>query len=199
MARYIREGWYEMGKQHDLSREKIMATAQKIITDRGFPELTFGSLAKELNIRSQSLYNYYANADAVIEDMGANFMKTLYASMAENLTGISGKEALRGYANIAHSYFESQGALVQVIYYVHHYPEDSPFVLETGRVLNLLRRVIRPIKLKKMTNDAFEEAFISSVLGYTVLEIMGFLTKVEARQQQSFKQLVDLYLGEVAE
>lgn len=195
----MKVGDNNMGKQHDLSKEKIMATAQEIIGNQGFPQLTFGSLAKTLDVRSQSLYNYYANVDAVIEDIGTNFMKTLYLKMAENLTGISGKEALRGYADIAHAYFESQGQLVQLIYYVHRYPEDSPFVLETGRVLNLLRRVTQHIKLKKMTNDAYEEAFISSVLGYTVLEIMGFLTKVQAKQQQSFQQLIDLYLGEVLE
>ncbi|WP_261805570.1 TetR/AcrR family transcriptional regulator [Lapidilactobacillus luobeiensis] len=186
-----------MAKQRDMSKEKIMATAQEIVIENGFPTLSFRSLARKLDIRSQSLYNYYANIDAVIEDMGTTFMKTLYLKMTENLTGISGKDALRGYANIAHDYFESQGAMVQLLYYVHRYSEESPFVQETGRVLNLLRRVIRHIKLKQMDNDSFEEAFISSVMGYTVIEIMGFLNKVGAEQHRSFQQLIDLYLGEV--
>ncbi len=48
-------------KHRILDREKVLAAARVMVTRDGIRELTFQTLAKELNIRSQSLYNYFSN------------------------------------------------------------------------------------------------------------------------------------------
>ncbi|MCG4281796.1 TetR/AcrR family transcriptional regulator [Lacticaseibacillus saniviri] len=186
-----------MGKHRTLDRDKVLVAAREIVRTSGFRSLTFQSLAKALDIRSQSLYNYYRNLDDVIESLGTELMDRLYQELIEQLPGVSGRQALSIYAKTAHDYFDQEGPLVEVIYYVHNYPETSPFVKATGRVLDILRRLVRDIPLKHMDHGAYVQAFISSVLGFTVLEIMGFLPEEQPGRSNSFQELLDLHLGEI--
>ena len=70
-------------KHRILDREKVLAAARVMVTRDGIRELTFQTLAKELNIRSQSLYNYFSNLDAVIEALGTEFMHKSVALLAK--------------------------------------------------------------------------------------------------------------------
>ena len=69
-------------KHRILDREKVLAAARVMVTRDGIRELTFQTLAKELNIRSQSLYNYFSNLDAVIEALGTYIKNSLNKSVA---------------------------------------------------------------------------------------------------------------------
>ncbi|WP_125706143.1 TetR/AcrR family transcriptional regulator [Lacticaseibacillus daqingensis] len=185
-----------MVKHRNLDHEKILTAARAIACEDGFQQLTFQTLAKRLGIRSQSLYNYYDNIDGVIEAMGTDFMSALYAQLIEASTGLAGRDVLAAYAENAHAFFQSHGALVQLFYYVHHYPEKSPFVQATGKVIQLLKRLISHVHLAHMSHEAYVQALISSVLGFSVLEVMGFLPP-DPDQADSYAQLVQLYLNEV--
>ncbi|WP_225048328.1 TetR/AcrR family transcriptional regulator [Lacticaseibacillus kribbianus] len=183
-----------MGTHRRLDHAQVLEAAQQLVREEGFQALTFQHLAKRLGIRSQSLYNYYDNVDAMIEDLGATFMADLYTQLLEAATGLSGRSALAAYTATAHQFFDQNGALVQLFYYVHRYPQDSPFVAATAKVLDLLRRLITHTKLRHMSPQAFEQALIASVLGFSVLEIMGFMPH---GQNGNYAQLVNLYLNEV--
>ena len=86
-------------KHRILDREKVLAAARVMVTRDGIRELTFQTLAKELNIRSQSLYNYFSNLDAVIEALGTEFMHNLHQELIEQVSGIAGKDAIRTFAH----------------------------------------------------------------------------------------------------
>ena len=69
----------------------------------------------------------------------------------------------------------------------------------TGDVINLLKRLIVHTELKQMAKESFVQNFISSVLGFTVLEVMGFLPDGQPSRDTTFESLLDLYLSEVKE
>lgn len=186
-------------KHQILHREIVLDAARTMVAQDGIRDLTFQTLAKELNICSQSLYNYFPNLPAVIEALGTEFMHNLYQELIENVSGISGKEAIRAFAEVAHRYFERQQSLDEIIYFVHQFPESSPFVQGTGDVINLLKRLIVHTELKQMAKESFVQDFISSVLGFTVLEVMGFLPDNKASRDTSFESLLDMYLTEIKE
>jgi len=186
-----------MGKHRTLDRDKVLEAARQIIIRDGtLRDLSFQTLAKELDIRSQSLYNYFHNLDEVIETLGAEFMNELYQRLVERLTGVSGREALKIYAETAHDFFDDAGPMMELIYFIHNYPDSSPFVQATGKLISLLRRLVTTVKLRQMDTSAFVQAFISSVLGFTVLEIMGFLPDKHPSRKTSFQELLGLYLDE---
>lgn len=182
-----------------INKEQILQTAQQIIFYKGVKSLTFQSLAKDLQIRSQSLYNYFRNLSDLIDQVGTIFMDNLYQQVIEGLVGLSGKAAFRRYAEIAHNYFESQGKMVELIYDVHNFSHDSQFYQAMARVLDLLNKLVASVHLRHMHNDSYVQTLISSVLGFTVIEIMGFLPLDSLTRQQQFEELLDLQLSEIVE
>ena len=75
-------------KHQILHREIVLDAARTMVAQDGIRDLTFQTLAKELNICSQSLYNYFPNLPAVIEALGTEFMHNLYQELIENVSGI---------------------------------------------------------------------------------------------------------------
>ncbi|MFD1429989.1 MULTISPECIES: TetR/AcrR family transcriptional regulator [Lacticaseibacillus] len=180
-----------------LDQDKVLAAACDVVKAEGIQALTYRRLAHDLNIRSQSLYNYFPNLEGLIETMGTHFMQALYQQLTEALTGVAGIEALRVYAQTAHDYFDGQGNLFEVLYYVHRYDADSPFVQATAQVLGMLKKLINGVRLKTMHHEAFTQGLISSVLGFTVIEIMGLIPSPAPARRKNFHQMLGLYLGDV--
>ncbi|UQS83027.1 TetR/AcrR family transcriptional regulator [Bombilactobacillus thymidiniphilus] len=182
-----------------INKEQIIRTAQQLIFDNGVQALTFPRLASELNIRSQSLYNYFRNASDLIGHLGTIFMQDLYKLVMEGLIGLSGRAAFKRYAEVAHEYLENQGRLVELIYYVHDFPIDSAFYQATAQVIDLLHKLVASTKLKHMGNDSYAQTLISAVLGFTLIEMMGFLPTDQKLRQHQFTQLLDFQLSEIDE
>lgn len=184
-----------MVKHRVLDQQKVLATAGVMASESGVANLNFKAMAARLDIRSQSLYNYYPNIEAVIEALGTDFLEQLDTKLIHGLIGWSGVDSLKRFAEISHDYFDSTGNRVQLIYYVHRYAETSPFVQAMQAVIDLLKRLVAGVSLHHMSQEAYVQGFISSVLGFTVLEIMNYLP-AEYRDV-NYHQMLQLYLDEV--
>ncbi|WP_054725509.1 TetR/AcrR family transcriptional regulator [Paucilactobacillus hokkaidonensis] len=66
-----------MTKKRNLDQEKVLSTATEIVRNEGIKALTLSRLASELDIRTQSLYNYIANLDELIALVGARLVNKL--------------------------------------------------------------------------------------------------------------------------
>ena len=184
-----------MVKHRVLDQQKVLATAGVMASESGVANLNFKALATRLDIRSQSLYNYYPNIEAVIEALGADFLTQLDTQLTHGLVGLSGVDSLQRFAEISHDYFDSTGNRVQLLYYIHRYAETSPFVQALKAVIDLLKQLVAGVHLRQMSQEAYVQGLISSVLGFTVLEIMNYLP-AEYRDV-NYHQMLQLYLNEV--
>lgn len=184
-----------MVKHRILDQQKVLAIAGELASESGVANLNFKDLATRLDIRSQSLYNYYPNVEALIEALGADFLTQLDTQLTRGLVGLSGTASLKRFAEISHDYFDSTGKRVQLLYYVHRYAETSPFVQAMQAVIDLLKRLVAGVHLRHTTQEAYVQSFIASVLGFTVLEIMNYLPGID--RNENYHQMLQLYLSEV--
>ncbi|UQS82176.1 TetR/AcrR family transcriptional regulator [Bombilactobacillus folatiphilus] len=182
-----------------VTKDQIIQTAQGIIFHEGLTALSFPRLSKMLAIRSQALYNYFDNLDDLVNQIGAIFMDNLYQQVIESLVGLSGKAAFKKYAEVAHDYFESQGKMVELIYDVHKVNRESQFYQNTAKVLALLNKLVDSVHLKQMHAQSYVQTLISSVLGFTAIEMMGFLPPEKKQRQLEFQELLNLQLSEIDE
>lgn len=182
-----------------VTKEQIVQVAQQIVFDDGIRSLSFPLIAQKLDIRSQTLYNYFKNLQDLINQIGADFMDNLYQLFMDNLIGLSGKAAFQKYGEVAHHYFENQGKLVELVYEVHRFSHDSLFYQKTARNWQILDKLVTGVRLKHMHAKSFVQTFISSVLGFTAIEMMGFLPSEPKQRQQSFQELLALQLNEIIE
>lgn len=182
-----------MTQRRILDKNKVADAAREIVKESGMPALTFGNLAKSLGIKSQSVYNYFHNSDELLEYLGADLMHCLYDELTAGLIGLSGREALLKYGEIAHQFFLKQGKLVSTIHTVQNYPKDSDFVQAMEQVLQIISQIIDGQKNIKIDRVAFLQAFISQVLGFTLVESMGlFDTYGVPHNTESFRKTLEI-------
>ncbi|MCD2256133.1 TetR/AcrR family transcriptional regulator [Agrilactobacillus fermenti] len=179
-----------------LDKQKVMAEAAALVKESGFEKLTFPKLAKRLDIRSQSLYNYFKNTNDLIESMGQNFMDDLYQVIIQELVGLTGKAALRSFGEVIHSYFRAQGQLVTIIYYIQNYGQNSAFRQAMAKILNILDQLVQTLELSKQEQIAFARSFSSAIIGFTAIEIMGYFKPEDQDPDQSFEHTLNLLLAD---
>ncbi|KRM78558.1 hypothetical protein FC84_GL000816 [Lapidilactobacillus dextrinicus DSM 20335] len=181
-----------MTKRRVLDKDKVAQAAADIVKESGLPALTFGTLAKKLDIKSQSVYNYFHNLDSLLEYLGTCLMRDLYAELATGLIGLSGKEALLKYGEIARTFFLAQGKLVGTIQTIQNYPKDSDFVQSMEKVLGIIGKIMDGEKDIKVDRVTFLQAFISQVLGFTLVESMGFFDTYDVpHNTASFRKMLE--------
>lgn len=182
-----------MTKRRVLDKDKVAQAAAEIVKESGLPALTFGSLAKKLDIKSQSVYNYFHNLDSLLEYLGTCLMDSLYDELTTGLIGLSGKAALLKYGEIARKFFLSQGNLVSTIQTIQNYPKHSDFVQSTEKVLGIISKIMDSEKDIKVDRVAFLQAFISQVLGFTLVESMGFFDTYDVpHNTASFRKILEI-------
>lgn len=63
------------------------------------------NLAKALDIRSQSLYNYVANREEMVSLTGARLMQQMYQQVVDGIIGLSGSKAYLKFADIVRDFY----------------------------------------------------------------------------------------------
>lgn len=79
-------------RSKSLSKSQIISAATKLLRDQ--QPITFSNLARQLAVRSQTLYNYFPNIRAVKIAMVEALYNDLSKELHEQLIGVSGKEAI---------------------------------------------------------------------------------------------------------
>ncbi|BAP85833.1 transcriptional regulator [Paucilactobacillus hokkaidonensis JCM 18461] len=180
-----------MTKKRNLDQEKVLSTATEIVRNEGIKALTLSRLASELDIRTQSLYNYIANLDELIALVGARLVNKLRQKITDGILGFSGTEALIKFADIARNFLLDEGTLGVIIFYLHEYPKDSPFNTEAQKLVALLNQVIDSSHTNVGTDAPFSHALIGSVLGFVFIETSGFYQdETDASSTESYHQMI---------
>ena len=182
-----------MIRRRTLDKAKVAAASRDIIEAEGLQALTFGRVAKVLHVKSQSIYNYFHNLQDLLEYIGADLMRELYDELTTGLIGLSGKNALIKYGEIARSFFLKQGKLLSTLYVIQNYSKDSEFVQAMQQVLDLIERILSSVKTLSVSRTTFVQAFVSQVLGFTWVESMGFFDAYEVpHNTKSFQEMLEI-------
>ncbi len=163
-----------MTKRRNLDLDKVMNQAIEIIQADGIKALTLPRLAKELDIRTQSLYNYIANLDELVSLIGARLIREMCQEIKDGIIGLSDNVALIQFASIARRYLLSKGNLALVIYDLHSFPTNSQFSIEAKKLVDLLNQVLASSTLKQEEQFAVSQTLISAVLGFVFIETSNF-------------------------
>lgn len=164
-----------------LSKEKIVATATSLINNQ--ESLSFTKLGKELGTRSQAIYNYFPDVMAIKVAAAASFYDQLAIRLQADLLGLSGKQAIKTFANTSVHYSLCKFHVTQEILSIpagrlHDSDLDKSFeTLHTilGRLLNpfieddrqrlIVSRMIRSLIIGEIIhvgNGRFDDELISS-------------------------------------
>ncbi|WP_409299829.1 TetR/AcrR family transcriptional regulator [Peribacillus sp. SCS-155] len=94
-----------MSPRIGLQLDTILETAAHLLNQEGLEHISMGTLAKELNIKTPSLYNHVNGLQDLRQKLAIYGLKKLYNSMLRSAIGLSGDEAVysvsRAYVDFA--------------------------------------------------------------------------------------------------
>lgn len=138
-------------------------------------------LAKELNIRSQSLYYYVSNRRELLSLICAKRLQVLRQHLVQKIIGLSGKQALFAFADEIREFLLSDHAMSSIFYNIEEIGKDSLVKQEVLEIVKLGE------KLDVDDNVVSLHGLLAAVLGYV------FLDKSKMFQDETEKQANDSY------
>lgn len=131
-----------MVKKRTLNREKVIDEAITIMDRDGITELTLPRLARQLNIRSQSLYNYVANRQNLIALAGSKLLDQLYQTVSKALIGLAGRDAILKFADIARQALEDHPSIALIIYDINGLEKSQELMQSVDQLIFLVNQVV---------------------------------------------------------
>jgi AcrR family transcriptional regulator len=155
-----------------LGRYDVLVAAEAIVDRDGWMALTMSALAKELGVKSPSLYHHVDGLDAVRAEVQSRTMQALTRAQVTGATGQAGLDGIRELA-AAHRSF--------ALRYPNRYLGLTGEVVDRRRlqetvdgVLGLLGEVVLSTGLSEQDLSSAMVALFAALHGVIVLEISHF-------------------------
>ena len=182
----LSKGGVKLVKKRSLDLDKVIAKATELIGRKGLSATTLPNLAKELGVRSQSLYHYVSGRKQLLSLVGASRIKILGKKLVDNLIGISGEEALLKFADIVRDFILDDPALISILYHLNEYQKDDAITQEILKIIALADK----LNLRSDSTVSLH-SLIGAVLGYVFLDVSDSFTEETSEEaDQGYHELI---------
>lgn len=154
-----------MVKKRTLNRDKVINEAIAIMDQDGLAKLTLPRLARQLDVRSQSLYNYVANRQDLVALAGSKLLNQLYQTVTKALIGLTGREAILKFADIARQMLKEHPSIALIIYDLNELESFTELRQSIDRLVELIDRVLK-IDARGLASS---RPIVGAVLGFVFL------------------------------
>lgn len=163
-------------KKRNLSQEKIVDCLRELAEEMDIQQVTFQHLAKRLDIKSPSLYNYFKNIREVKTALTAKLLQELNDQLRRALVGKSGGDALRVYAKTYQSFAFANQSVYELLISVPNTKEE--ILLEGIHETNqIILQIFEAFQLTKEEKIHRSRELRSMIHGYLSLRFLGYFTK----------------------
>lgn len=174
-----------------LTTERIVSTAERIVDERGWSELTIAALAAELGVRGPSLYSHVANLDEVRIAVKSRAMAAISDDLRDAAMGRTAGDALRAqcdaWRSFARRHPDRYLAMTQS-------PIDPDALLEASAGADVATRAaLSSFELSADDEASAQFGLFATVHGFVSLEISrAFTTHLSPETtDQMFRESVD--------
>jgi AcrR family transcriptional regulator len=173
-----------------LSRDAVLATAAVLADAHGLAQLTLSAVAREVGVRTPSLYSHIASADDLRAGLAALALGELADRADRALAGRSGRDALAAWAGVHRDYarehpgrFAAAGAL--------DVPPTPALTAAGGRVADQSMAVLRGYPIPEAERTHAVRFLASTLRGFVELEAAGAFEHREPSSQESWDRVLD--------
>ncbi|AIY17901.1 TetR family transcriptional regulator [Pimelobacter simplex] len=178
-----------------LTPDRITAAAADLADRIGYDALTLSALARELGVKTPSLYAHVAGLDALRTDLTRLALDELADRAAAALAGRSGRDALHAFADTYRTYAHAhpgryEAARAPVTPDSPDSP-DSPVIAAGRRNADLTRSVLRGYALAPSYEVHAIRLLGSLVHGFASLELAGSFAHSAPASDESWVAVLD--------
>lgn len=159
-----------MASVRTLSTEKVIVAATEIARQDGLQKITMSTLAKKLNIRSQSLYHYISNRDELVSLVGAHVLNELYQQIVNSIVGLSGKTAIIKMGDIVRQEIIKQPFMTSVFYMMQANPHEHNVQAAMEKIVDIVKRIINEDDVLKKAVDP--QMLVGAVFGFIFIDLL---------------------------
>lgn len=159
-----------MASVRTLSTAKVVAAATEIARRDGLQKLTMSTLAKKLNIRSQSLYHYICNRDELVSLVGAHVLNELHQQIVDSIVGLSGKTAIIKMGDIVRQEIIKQPFMTSVFYMMQVNPHEHNVQAAMEKIVEIVKKIINEDDVLKKTVDP--QMLVGAAFGFIFIDLL---------------------------
>jgi AcrR family transcriptional regulator len=184
-----------MATQVGLDHDAVVAAAGDLVDEEGVEALTLARLAKQLGIRSQSLYAHVDGLDGLLRDLALDSVRTLGEQLRSSVIGRSGRAALEAIAGAYWDYATAHPGRYAVT--VRDPGDDDELRDANLRAAEALARVLESFGLTGADEVHAHRAVWSGIHGFLTLEHAGVLRR-PASVRESYRRMIAIYADALA-
>lgn len=178
-----------MAKGHKLNSDRVVAAAEKYVDAYGIKSLTLPHLATKLGVRSQSLYNYVANREDLLSQVGARMITEMRNAATDKIIGLSGRKALFTLADFIRDYMRKRPVMREIIMRLHEYPDQSPMEKAVKQFIDLVEKIRVQSGAKKFPSV---HSYLGAVLGYIFFDSADlFAGDSDQKSQKDYHEMLE--------
>lgn len=185
-----------MSPRSNLTKQTVVQAAADLINAEGLEALSLGRLAKELGIRTPSLYNHVDGLPGLMRELSILNARNLADRLSEAAIGQSGPESVRAVMQAMRAYIkEYPGLYLSTVRASGTQAEADPELeQEEARSVKVGMAVMASFGLEGEEAVHALRGLRSLVHGFTTLEISGGFG-IPLDLDESFSRLVDLFIA----
>ncbi|KRK80795.1 TetR/AcrR family transcriptional regulator [Companilactobacillus nodensis] len=184
-----------MAQKRDLSEEKIIQTAIEIINDGNSDSATFKNLAQKLDCKTQALYFYFKNRDALNLALTKKCFDNLDDEIKTKCIGYSGKEGLIQTAKVMRAYGLKNLSLSLLALKTSETSDDKSIGEAVLRLKYIMYKFIEEFVTDDETKLTITRGIRALVIGEVVNEGVGWFHNPLIKNTDSF----EINLGKILE
>lgn len=176
--------------RQSLDKTKIIETAVHLANAQGLEQVTLAALAKQLGIKTPSLYNHIDGMSGLKKELALYGIQKLKEQLTQAAIGKSGDKALFSIGTAYVSFARTHPGLYEATLPVSHDPD----IQEAGDgIVKLLLRVLEEYNLQEEEALHVVRGIRSLVHGFASLELKGGFS-LSLDHDESLKRLLQTYL-----
>jgi AcrR family transcriptional regulator len=184
-----------MSPRANLTKQTVVQAAADLINTEGLEALSLGRLAKDLGVRTPSLYNHIDGLPGLMRELSILNAHNLAERLSEAAIGQSGPEAVRAIMQAMRTYIKEYPELyLSTVRASGTQPEANPELeQEEERSVKVGMAVMASFGLEEEEAIHALRGLRSLVHGFATLEISGGFG-IPLELDESFVRLVDLFI-----
>lgn len=185
-----------MSPRSNLTKQTVVQAAADLINAEGMEALSLGRLAKELGIRTPSLYNHVDGLPGLMRELSILNARNLADHLSEAAIGQSGPELVRSVMRAMRTYIKDYpGLYLSTVRASGTQPQADPELeQEEARSVKVGMAVIASFGLEGEDAIHAVRGLRSVVHGFATLEISGGFG-MPLDLDESFSRLLDLFIA----
>lgn len=154
--------------KNNINEEIIIETSAKLVNNIGLDNLSLKLIAKNLNIKSPSLYNHISGLEETKQKLMLYGWKQMEEIIIESTIGVSGYDALRNMCNAFYEYAtNNKGVFTAMLWYNKYKNEELN--IATTKLFNIIFKILKPLNISDDNINHIIRTLRSFLEGFSLL------------------------------